>query len=120
MAENKRGLANMLEKSYYQEGALVPAIPWSSTSRPSKPNISVRMEGNTMLLDWKAGDGPTPTHWVVQTRSNGKWAPTKIVASYKRGMRFEINSKNPAPEVISVTAGNRYGNVSSPAVVQRR
>ena len=79
VAQNRRGLANLLEKSYYQQGALVPAITWSSATRPSKPRLTVRTEkgGKAMLLDWKPGDGTAPTHWVVQTRRGGKWAPAR-------------------------------------------
>jgi hypothetical protein len=120
VAQNKRGLASLLEKSYYQEGALIPAIPWSSTSRPARPSLSVRSEGGAMFLDWKPGEGGAPTHWVVQTRHDGKWSAAKIVASRRRGMKFDIGRNQSAPEVIAVTAGNRYGNVSLPAVLQRR
>jgi len=122
VAQNRCGLASLLEKNFYQEGALVPAISWSSTAQPSQPRLSVRADpgGSAMFLDWKPGAGSTPTHWVVQTRYNGKWAPAKIVASRKRGMKFDIDRRSAPPEVIAVTAANRYGNVSAPAVLQRR
>lgn len=122
VAQNKRGLANLLERSYYQGGALIPAMTWSSAQRPGKPRLTVRTEtdGSAMLLDWKPGDGSTPTHWVVQTRRDGKWEPAKIVASRKRGMKFAISRNSSAPEIIAVTAANRYGNASAPAVLQRR
>ena len=120
VAQNRRGLTSLLEKRYYQEGALVPAIPWSSSASPGAPSVSVRSDGRSMFVDWEPGKGSTPTHWIVQTRQDGRWAPAKIVASRKRGIKFELGRHHAAPEVISVTAGNRYGNVSSPSVVQRR
>ena len=122
VAQNRRGLASLLAKSYYQQGALVPAITWSSATRPSKPRLTVRTEkvGKEMLLEWEAGDGPLPTHWVVQTRRGGKWAAAKIVPSRMRGMKFDLGGQYTAPEIISVTAANRYGNVSDPAVLRRR
>ena len=120
VAQNRRGLSSLLEKSYYQGGALVPAIPWSSSSRPAKPSVSVRGDSKAMFVDWKPGKGSTPTHWVVQTRHNGKWTHARVVASRKRGIKFDLGRRQTPPDVISVTAGNRYGNVSDPAVVQRR
>lgn len=122
VSQNRRGLATLLERSYYQEGALVPAIPWSNTSRPGTPSITVRSEGGKeLVLEWQPGKGATPTHWVVQTRHGGKWAPARVVASRKRGMKFDLGARGSSPpEVIAVTAANRYGNVSDPAVLQER
>jgi uncharacterized lipoprotein YddW (UPF0748 family) len=107
-------LTTALAKEVYQEPAIFPASAWlKQGQRPGPPNLKVTQAGAGMALIWAPGvDKPDTALWVVQTRKRNEWA-TKIVPA----KTLQISLPDPLPEVIAVTAIDRYGDAGKPGVL---
>src|SRR5205823_4325001 len=93
--------------------ALVPPSPWLERESPPPPLFSVSENGKGARANWSAQPGKTAWLWVLQTQRGGKW-DAEILISGRTSRIF-----SDAPEVIAVTAVNRCGNSSAPAVVAK-
>ncbi len=118
LMQNKRGVANMLAKSYYTGAATVPPIRWVSGSAPGKPKLNARSDGKSLFVDWERGSGTSPARYLVQTRQGGRWRPATLVAGGRRGMKWDLGGG--APEAIAVTPVDRYGNRGPTAGLARK
>jgi hypothetical protein len=103
-------VADALEKTVYPSVALMPAYPWLSQTAPSTPVLSARSERDELKLEWKSRDG-SAWQWLVQKKIDGKWA-AEILPEDKTSETVKANSL----QAVAVTAVNRYGNISPPAV----
>lgn len=101
-----------LEKEVYQQPALPPPAPWLSRSRPGKPKVAAESQGGATKVYWAPADPGKTSLWVLQTQTAGHWN-TEIIS----GALTSQTVKGPAPETIALTAVDRYGNASSPAVL---
>ena len=108
---NTGNIAEELGK-LYTEPALVPASPWLSQKQPSKPDVIVTDNSNKLNLTWKPLPGEGVLQWVVQFRYGGKWQSQ--ILPYDR----TSVATNQMPEAVAVTAVNRYGLESPPAVFE--
>jgi uncharacterized lipoprotein YddW (UPF0748 family) len=106
-------LDQALERQVYAEQALVPACPWLRRSSPAKPVLSATPKGNAIYVDWKPGGTEAVSTWLLQTRSHGTWSCELLPRS-----RLSTHLGASAPEVIAVSAVDRYGNQSRPAVLR--
>jgi uncharacterized lipoprotein YddW (UPF0748 family) len=102
----------------YTQPALAPASPWLASTPPARPVLaaveSTRAHYSRLTVSWKTS-GETAWKWVLQFRgTNGAWA-TEILPAEQMTRMFE----NEIPEIISVRAVNRYGNLGPPAVIQK-
>jgi len=108
-------LTSALEREAYLEPALVPACPWCGGSAPEKPALSFMQRGGSVEVTW-ANRTPTAIRfWLLQTRSGERWA-TKVLPGDKQSIILD----QPSPEIVALTAIDRYGNASEPAVLKRR
>ena len=106
-------LASALAKEVYQEPAIFPALTWAKHEpRPLEPRVKIVPKSGGIELDWAPGpDNQEIGLWLVQNRRNGEWA-TRIVSA----RTLQILIEGPSPEVIAITAIDRYGDASKPAV----
>ena len=100
-----------LESQLYNRPALTPPCAWLGKRGPSKPELTVR--GNLRQADWKPAMKDDVWLWVVQTRTRTQWT-TKVLSSGDRGMLLD----KMRPEIIALTAVDRCGNASPPAVLE--
>lgn len=118
LLQNRLGIANKLRGGVYAQAALVPVSPWLDNEPPGKPKLYSGGDGSTgvFTIIWE----PTGTEkvwlWVLQTRHGGQWF-TEILPVEMKSRRLEGRS---APEVVAVSAVDRCGNLSAPAVLERR
>jgi uncharacterized lipoprotein YddW (UPF0748 family) len=105
---------NVLEQQVYQQPALMPSSPWLGRAQPRKPKLTVS-SGGELGFRWTPGDPAKPQLWLLQTRTGGKWT-TEILPATRTSRTWN----GAAPEVVAVSAVNRYGEVSSPSVLQER
>lgn len=102
-------------RAKYSQPALVPASPWLDSSSPGKPTISATITGAHLEVRWNKATDELIQSWVLQYRGlNGGWT-TQIVPANQSGCVFAKSQ----PEVISIRAVNRYGNISPPAAVEK-
>jgi len=107
-------LDGLLQRDLYAEPALLPAMHWLGSTRPAKPSLVARVDsaGSKVSVDWQTTEPASA--WLLQTKANGRWS-TEILPS-KSGS-FTISG---TPDVIAVSAIDRIGNASAPAVVERK
>jgi uncharacterized lipoprotein YddW (UPF0748 family) len=108
-------LVGGLERQLYSQPALVPACPWLDRTAPAKPNLTVSSAGGTLAAGWAPGTPESVWLWVLQTRTPKGWT-TEVLPAAKMSCALARTS----PEVIALTAINRSGNASRPAVIERK
>jgi len=108
-----KSLLDRLQRKVQPTKALIPASPWLGKTALPKPGASVSGNPESLKLNWKI-EGAAPVQWwAVQTKSQGKWN-LEILPG-------ETLSMNPGvADAIAVTAIDRFGNASSPAMLQAR
>ena len=103
-------LDTALERQVYGELALVPPVGWLQHVPPAKPSLGVSRENGQLRVAWTCPNSDQVRLWVLQIQTAGRWA-TQILAQSDQSRLWN----QPVPEVIAVTAVDRYGNVSLPA-----
>ncbi len=107
---NADGLAQRLLDGPYAQPALIPAAPWLSEDAPQTPEVPRMMDG---VLALPASPDGRPWLWVIRTRKEGVWA-MQIVSGEEAAVALEDR-----PEVVLVSAVDRYGNESGVARAAR-
>jgi uncharacterized lipoprotein YddW (UPF0748 family) len=107
-------LDETLKREVYQQPALIPAEPWLGGSAPAKPKLSVAKgkAGAQAKATWSSIGFSKAWLWLVQTRSGQRWT-TQILPAVTTSEAWT----SAVPEVVAVSAVDRKGNLSSPAVV---
>jgi uncharacterized lipoprotein YddW (UPF0748 family) len=114
LMDNVDGIADRLA-SMYAEPAIMPASPWLDRVIPQRPNVAAATDSTTgdVCVRFEPGGDDTIWQWIVQTYASNSWRTT-LLPGVERGRIFTRDSG--APDVVSVTAVDRNGNVS-PTVV---
>jgi uncharacterized lipoprotein YddW (UPF0748 family) len=117
LLQNRQNLGDQLKSGPYTRKALVPSYPWLDRTPPTKPKVSVGTSSQGgLVLTWDS-TGPKPiSKWLVQVRQDGTWH-TDV---FPGGLRSCSFADNVMPEVLSVSAVDRCGNLSSPMVLENR
>jgi uncharacterized lipoprotein YddW (UPF0748 family) len=103
-------LANSIRAEYAQP-TLVPPSPWLDSTPPDKPTMNVTVGKNSgVTANWNVS-GELARLWILQFRLNGIWT-TQILPANQTARLFS----NSAPEMISIRAVDRVGNLSAPMV----
>jgi Uncharacterized protein conserved in bacteria len=107
-------LVDKLRRQVQLNPAIVPASPWLSSVKPARPSISVTGNAGTLQLTMRSGSTNVLRWWLVQQKVYNDWQTSLLSA---QETSFKLNG---TPEYISVTAIDRFGTASSPAVLQIR
>ena len=99
-------------EAVYAQPALIPTERWLSRKAPAKPSLAVRMAGGSAQISWSCVDPEPAWQWALQTRTGKTWS-TQVLPANQTSARCD------SPEIIAVTAVDRYGNTSRPAVLRR-
>jgi uncharacterized lipoprotein YddW (UPF0748 family) len=103
-------------RNEYPQAALVPASPWLDSTPPDKPKLTVTTEKIFRLsVRWETFGGKPAWLWVLQFRTNGVWT-MEILTANQTTRTFQ----NSGPDVIAISAVDRIGNLSTPAVLSPR
>jgi len=103
-------------RAEYSQPSLIPASPWLNSSPPGKPKISATTSADTnLVVRWEAATNEFTKSWVLQFRGTNNVWTTQILPANQTGCIFARS----APDLISISAVNRYGNISPPAAVQK-
>jgi uncharacterized lipoprotein YddW (UPF0748 family) len=103
------GLGAVLQREIYVEPALPAPMRWVTAAGPRQPKPAVY----GAELTWEASDPGRVWRWVVQQKTGNSWR-TEVLPGSKR----TLSLGKTAPDIIAVTAVDRYGNASRPAVLQ--
>jgi uncharacterized lipoprotein YddW (UPF0748 family) len=118
LTENRRGLSDILSAQLYQHPALTPANPWNDQHSPETPRLRATA-GSPHAVHLSITPGATNDllrFWVLRTQKDGAWTMHTIPAGKGTSTLTITNS----PEAIAVSAIDRSGNSSKPAVLSRQ
>jgi len=95
--------------------ALPPAMPWVNASSPAMPTAWGSPDARGLSVHWSEPTNVVLKSWVVQSHgTNGQWT-TQILSGAQKGCTFSTWR----PDIVAVSAVDRFGNISSPAMVRR-
>jgi len=110
---DNRALADVVRAAYPQ-AALVPASPWLDAVPPARPKLAAGGSRGRVCFQWTASAGKPVWLWVLQFRTHGFWTTEALPAGQTSRTFFDSQ-----PEVVSISAVDRTGNISLPAVFGR-
>jgi uncharacterized lipoprotein YddW (UPF0748 family) len=99
-------------RAEYPQSALVPASPWLDSTPPDKPQLTVGESRAGLRFQWVSSGGKPAWLWILQYRANEVWTTEILPADQTSRIFF-----NSHPEVMAVSAVDRTGNLSLPAVL---
>jgi uncharacterized lipoprotein YddW (UPF0748 family) len=112
----RSGLAEALAHEVYGQPALPPAAVWL-TARPqaAKPNVAWRAaQANSPAQPvWSSSSAGSVARWLVQSRRGVEWSTELLPATVTRRAW-----PGAGPDLVAVSAVDRYGNLSAPAVLR--
>jgi len=115
LMQNKGGVNDALARDVYTQPALIPASTWLGTSPPGTPKLTVENGASgTLKLAWAQAGAEPVWLWVLQAKVKGDWT-TEILSGPQTGHAFKAT---PVPEVIALTAIDRFGNAGAAAVLE--
>lgn len=110
---NRTGLGEKLLSDTYIAPALVPATSWLATQAPpTRPTLTAKAAKQSVLLNWSKTTDTDLGFWVLQRRVNNKWLTDTLPA---KRTNCELAG---LPEVVAITAVDRVGRTSPPAVIE--
>ena len=98
-------------RAQYLQPALVPASPWIAAPPTSKPKLTVDTAENSAHVRWENASAEPPRGWLLQSRAKGVWT-TQILPPGRTDFYLDQG----APDIVSIRAVDRLGNLSEPAV----
>ncbi len=102
-------------RTQYASTALMPTTPWVADTPQAKPQLVVTENNRTVVsLAWGSGTGETARLWVFQYETNEVWT-TKILPGGTTSWTFD----NIKPDIISISAVDRAGNMSEAASLKK-
>jgi uncharacterized lipoprotein YddW (UPF0748 family) len=117
LKENRDGISTALAKSAYSEPALVPPMPWMGKREVARPSVEVRGEGKGLRVRWRKGDAHTSVI-AVMGRFGSKWHMLKVLPAGGSEALIPAGNKG-LPDAVSISAADRFGNLSGPVVLAR-
>ena len=120
LMSDAKGLAATLATQVYTQPALVPASPWLDKTAPPRPAVTLQYDGakDRFEMLWQPIETEPVGRWLVQTCTGGKWESFVAAASSKSGNI--VKSGGRFPELVSLIAVDRAGNISPAAVLEHR
>jgi uncharacterized lipoprotein YddW (UPF0748 family) len=107
---------NEAVRNEFARPALVPASPWLDSTPPEKPRFTVvDNKRSGVSVRWESPGGEPPWLWVLQSLATNSVWTTEILPANQTAKAFA----NPAPELISIRAVDRVGNLSAAAALKK-
>lgn len=127
LLDNHKGLRDHLKNEFYARRCLTPPMTWQDNTPPSRPVLRMKTGEQSVRLSWTTAtdDSGLPVRYNVYHQTTD----TLFDARRARllAVRLEATAYEHLPALPSfryglfaVTAIDRYGNESEPAVVLRR
>jgi len=108
--DNTGGVADAL-RELYAAPAVPPAAPWLRNICPAPPRVETARALGRIEVRWESPRDGAAAGWVIQARRGALWE-TRVAPAEARSIEFPA----PQPETVSVSALDRYGNLSAPAL----
>ena len=115
VTDNTKGMYELL-RTLYPYPALVPAMPWASSTPPRMPQgFSVAVGKHSTTLTWQGDEGISYNLYSSNTFPVDTTDPANLYQTYLTDSYYTL----PTPSVVTprhyaITAIDRYGNESAP------
>ena len=114
---NRGNIVEALSREIYTQPALVPASFWLDNTPPRIPRLTVANEASgTLKITWQHSLGEPVWLWLFQTKVANGWR-LEILPGHQTSQKLAGSA---LPDIIAVTAIDRCGNASMPAVVAKQ
>ncbi len=121
--ENRAEIATTLRSRAYPSPALVPASPWLGDEAPARPKARLG-EGASeaeRVVRFESPETDEVRLWALYTRHRDGWHFRQILPAYRRHTgAVRIPAAERGVSHVAITAVDRLGNESDPAVVRVR
>jgi uncharacterized lipoprotein YddW (UPF0748 family) len=119
LMQNRGGVADQLLKQVNSAPSLVPASTWLDNVSPGQPVLSATNGVSSVETKfvWQPTGPEKVWLWVVQLQSRGVWT-TEILPASQTSRSVARNHS--LASVMAVSAVDRCGNLSKPAVIELR
>ena len=114
-------MADTLLRSVYKKEALVPASPWLDNKLPSMPEVTPRLQGDTMRISWTHPDQKDIFHWVVYYQYGNNWnyrVLNRNERSYEISQTIKFGKTVLQLKKVIVSAVDRLGNESEKKMIE--
>ena len=111
LMQNRGGVTTKLKGGAYVAPALAPPMSWIPSQAPAPPTATFSSQAGNTVARWPRVAGASK--YTVQIRKGNQWH--SIVVTYGNGATIQGR-----PDAIAVSAVNRIGLSSSPAVYTLR
>lgn len=116
LMDNRGGVANALSSSMYGEPVLVPPMPWMGKREVSRPGAQASAGGDQLQIRWQADRSVARV--AVMGRTGRTWRMLAVRSAAAGGVDLTLKGRA-APDAISVSGVDRYGNLSLPVVLAK-
>jgi len=94
------------------EDALVPVSPWIGFAPPEKTDLYAATENSVTAIRWAVPQSGAPLWWLLQTGTTNNWTTEVLPGSQTSRILYNSN-----PDVISIRAVDRLGNMGAQAIL---
>ena len=116
LMDNRGGVSGALSSAVYGEPVLVPPMPWMGRKTVGRPSVQATAGGDRLQIRWQADRSVSKV--AVMGRVGRTWRMLAVRPAAAGGVDLKLNGKA-APEALSASGVDRYGNLSLPAVLAR-
>lgn len=78
LTDNTKGLYDFLQKDFYRQPVLTPPMKVSGVAAPEMPHVSIKREGNTLHLSWKAVTSAVPVTYNIYRISKSATSVSRV------------------------------------------
>lgn len=119
LMRNNDKLADTIRQTLYAQPALIPPCPWASQGpAPAKPKLQFHDKGPKKgTLSWSTVHDAAVARWFCQIRHRGRWTSV-ILPRDQTSYPVPPRQSPDYPELIALTAVNRYGMAGATAVLE--
>lgn len=108
-------LANKMTAGPYAVPALVPSSPWLNSSSPDRPDASMNLYDDKMIIETESSEDVR--WWVLWSKLNGNWEMDIIPGSQNK-IVFEGMEASVWPEKVAISAVNENGDESPAKILE--
>lgn len=112
---NPNGLLDSMME-LYDTPALVPETHWLNEEVPGKPEAELTLVNSRFQLDFRPATGDEVWLYVVKVRYGNDWE-ISVLPGWKQHLSLESKKGRKPVNAVAVTAVNRTGGESLPAVI---
>ena len=120
LMNNRDQIADKLKSTVYKKRALIPSSPWLAKGELKEiPYLETDLSGREVVLKWGLSDKIPVRFWILSKREKGIWS-FKLISDMEPRAATLKNLDVDNLEMITLSAIDRYGRETPPAIIDLR